>query len=244
MEGEWDRFRVFEALHNRMQICNPMMPEDLDRIASALSPQDGDRALDLACGHGELLIRMAERAAIQGLGVDLSPWVLLRAREASRRRVPNARIRWLLGNAHEIEADGYDLVTCLGASWIWHGFSGTVRAMVNQLTVGGRIAVGDLRLRDGVALDEVIEAYGRVLSADEQRAAIENQRLEVVDRLDPGDAAWDAYQRRIEDSVEAWSQRHPGPEADRFSAEQARWRTDHDRDMTFLAWSVWVARAA
>jgi len=36
----------------------------------------GARALDIACGKGELLVRLAERHATRGVGVDLSPYCI------------------------------------------------------------------------------------------------------------------------------------------------------------------------
>lgn len=244
VEGEWERFKVFEALHHRMRICNPMSRTDVSQLADLLQPKDGEKVLDIACGHGELLIQLAERAPVHATGVDLSPWVLVRAHAEAAQRVPSARIRWVLGNAQDVPEDRYDIVTCVGASWIWHGFSGTATALVDRLADGGRIGVGDLRLRDGVALDDVVETYGRVLTADEQEAALVDLGLEVLGKLDPGDASWNAYQERIDASARAWRDAHPGEEAERFLAEQARWRVDHDRDMGFLAWTVWIARRA
>ena len=56
------------------------------------------------------------------------------------------------------------------------------------------------------------------------------------------DAGWDDYQARIEDSAVSWYDLHPGPEAERFLAEQRDWRRDHDRDRDLLKWTVWTAR--
>lgn len=242
VEGEWERFEVFEALHHSMSICNPMTDADLDQLVFSLAPQSGDRALDIACGHGELLIRLAATRGVIGTGIDLSPWVLARATERASMRVPGASLRWVLGNAHAMPVDRFEIVTCLGASWIWHGFAGTVRAMAERLTVPGRLAVGDLRLKDGADLKDVVETYGTVLTAPEQAAVLEQEGFEVVDRLDPGPASWDAYLERIAVSATAWQELHPGATADRYLFEQEQWRRDHDRDMQFLAWTVWVAR--
>ena len=129
VEGAWDRFEVFEALHHGMRICNPMTGADLDVVLDALAPHPGERWLDVACGHGELLIRGAERAEIAGVGVDLSPWVLVRSLEAALERKVANRLEWRLGDAHDLGKDErFDIVSCLGASWIWHGFAGTARA--------------------------------------------------------------------------------------------------------------------
>lgn len=242
VEGEWERFEVFEALHHRMAICNPMSHVDVDQLIGLVDPQPGESVLDIACGHGELLIRMAEESVIEGTGVDLSPWVLARAHSAAAARVPNASLRWVLGNAHDLSDERHDIVTCIGASWIWHGFAGTVRAMSQRLEPSGRIGVGDLRVKDGVDARSVVESHGVVLTATEQAAILEQEGFEVLDRLDPGEASWNAYQDRISESATAWQELHPGDAADRYLQDQAQWRRDHDRDMAFLTWSVWVAQ--
>ena len=243
VEGEWERFEVFEALHHGMRVCNPMSGADVTAIVERVEPRAGESVLDIACGHGELLIQLAERAPIRGTGVDLSPWVLVRAQREAAGRVPIERIRWVLGNAHELPLDRYDIVTCVGASWIWHGFTGTVAAMADRLHPGGRIAIGDLRLKEDRDLDEVVETYGRVLTADEQASTLADHGFTVIERVDPGVASWNAYQERIADSVAQWRLAHPGDQADRYVSEQERWRRDHDRDMAFLDWSVWIARS-
>lgn len=249
MEALWERFEVFEALHHLMRICNPMTERDVMQLADILGPADGESALDIACGHGELLIQLAERAEVEAVGIDLSPWVFAHAVAEARRRAPDGRFRWIVGEAREAVPDlfedhRFDVVTCLGASWIWHGFRGTVEACARQSRRGGRVAVGDLRLRDGADLTEVVETYGRVLTAAEQRQIIEDAGLEIIDRIDPGDAAWDAYQTRIDASARAWLAANPGSAAERYVADQQAWRADHDRDMEFLDWTVWVARCA
>ncbi len=238
--GEWDRFRVFEALHHRMSICNPMSSDDLGLLVEILNPAEALTMVDIACGHGEMLIRAAEQGA-SGVGVDLSPWVLVRALDEAGRRVPSSDLRWVLGNARDLPRQSVELASCLGASWIWHGFGGTVDALLSHLTIEGRIAIGDLRLRSGADLDAIVETHGRVLTADEQAEHLRSRGLTILERIEPGKDSWDDYQRRIDVSARAWSELHPGPEAEGYLEEQAAWRRDHDRDMEFLDWTVWIA---
>jgi len=241
VNSAWDRFEVFEALHHNMQICNPMMGEDLDRVLAGLSPRDGDHVLDIACGHGELLIRAAARVAIHGVGVDLSPWAVVRACENAGATASRGEIEWWLGDAHELPGDeAYDVVSCLGASWIWHGFEGTAGAMVTRSRRGGRLAIGDLRLRAGVDGDAISRSYGRVMTETEQRAVLDRLGVDVTDRIDAEQAGWDGYQRRIADSAHSWAALHPGPDAERYLREQAQWREEHERDRRFLDWTVWT----
>ncbi len=243
LNGEWGRFRVFEALHHGMAICNPMSSDDLDRLVDALDPIDRERALDLACGHGELLLRMAERAAIDGVGVDLSPWVIVRAATKAAQRSLVGAVTWWVGEARGAATEPqWDIVTCLGASWIWHGFDGTARALLARGRSGARIAVGDLRLRKAVDAASVAETYGRVLTVGEQADALASLGLLDIAELPIEESGWDDYQERIEASAVAWCKLHPGEEAERFLAEQRAWKRDHDRDRELLQWTVWTAR--
>ena len=243
LEGEWERFRIFEALHHAMDICNPMTKGDLDCLVDALDPSDGERALDLACGHGELLLRMAARSSIEGMGVDLSPWVIARAAAKTGSASLPGSITWCVGQARTAGTDtSWDIATCLGASWVWHGFPGTVRALASRIGPGGRIAVGDLRLHEGADPDRVAEEHGRVPTREEQAEFLADAGLCDIDELALAPGGWDRYLERIAESAETWAAQHPGVEAERFVSESESWRLEHERDRAFLTWTVWTAR--
>lgn len=240
VEGVWQRFEIFEALHHSMRICNPMTSENLDAVAEALAPSDGDHVVDIACGYGELLFRLAKQADIVGTGIDLSPWMLVGADRYATDEVPDANLHWVLGDAKHFDLQPVDIVASLGATWIWHGFPGTVRAIAAGTRPGGRLAIGDMRLRDGVDHREVAKEHGRVLSIDEHDHAIVDCGVRIIDRVDTADASWVDYLSRTRLAAAAWRDLHPGPRADEFVAEQEVWETDHERDQPILTWSVWI----
>lgn len=237
------RFEIFEALHHTMRICNPMSPADLERVVGLLEVKDGHSVLDIACGYGELLIRLAQRAAITGIGLDLSPWMIRTACEEAATRVPEARLEWELGEAkHAYEDERFDRVLCLGASWIWLGLNGTLNALAQRTKPGGVVAVGDMHTRTGVDPADVVSSHGRVDSLSYQEALFADHGLELIERVATEDASWDDYLRRTHEGAAAWLVAHPGKRAERYVAEQRQWQANHKQDREVLTWSVWIAR--
>lgn len=242
VERAWERFHVFEALHHRMDIMNPLSSADLDQVVSALDATDGDRVLDIACGHGELLLRLADAAAIEGVGIDLSPWQIARAAARSRRRAMRGSLSWWLGKAEDLPAEPeWDIVLCVGASWIWDGFAGTAQAVVHRTRPGGMIALGDLQRRPDTDPARVPD-YEDALTVDEQRRTLQDYGVTPLAEIAGSSGAWEDYQRRIEESAAAYRALYPGPQAEQFYADQAKWAADHVGDEKLMAFTVWVGR--
>ena len=242
VESLWDRFEIFEALHHEMTIDNPMTSADLDEVVALLSPKEGDAVLDIACGHGELLRRLSRRASLSATGVDLSPWMLRTAHALSE--AASLGIAWHLADGKDFAANrSFDIAACLGGSWIWHGFGGTVRALAVRAAPGGRIAIGDMHLRDGLDAAAVTKSHGAVESIDELEAHFARHGLDIVGRVNTTDEAWDSYLARTRGCVESWARLHPGDRSASYLEEQQRWQRDHARDREILTWSVWVAQS-
>ncbi len=238
VDHAWRRFRPFEALHHRLAICNPLRPEDLDLLLDVLDPDDGQEWLDLACGHGELLIRAAERAAILGTGVDLSPWVLARAVHGARSRRLRGKLTWVLGDAAAYPERPHDVATCLGATWVFGDFSGTVSGLVRRVRPGGLIAIGDLQVRS-VADRKALEGRPEAAAAtrDEQIVALRALGVKPVAELVPPDEAWAAYHRGVIDSAKAYDD--PAVAVD-YVAMARQWQRDYEDVRRHLAWTIWV----
>ena len=239
VDGEWERFQPYEPLHHLQEICNPMSDEELDRVIAALAPMSGHHVVDIGCGPGELLLRIAARHDVDAVGVDRSPWMITRAHERSRTRPLRGRVEWWLGDGTGV-GDGreWDLAVCLGASWVWHGFAGTARALRNRVRPGGRIAIGDLRLRAGA--DPAL-LPGSVLTGGDQLEAMETLALDPIVELVSDDASWRAYHERVIANAELYAIGSEGdPLWDRRDLARD-WMEDFERDRQVMTWSVWVA---
>ena len=236
-----DRFEVFEALHHGLEIASPMSSRDLDAVVDLLEPADGDVVVDLACGTGELLIRAAQRASIQGTGVDLSPWMIAAACRRAES-IGGADLRWAVAEAREWPVDAAQVVTCLGASWVWHGLGGTIRAVAERVRPGGRVAVGDMRRADSVAAADLAKSHGPVPGAEEIDALFATHGLEVLGRVTTSNADWQTYRERTRAAFEAWVVETSSRRADEYRDVLAAWEADQRRDADVLVWSVWVGR--
>jgi SAM-dependent methyltransferase len=243
VKDAWERFYPFEALHHLHEICNPMRHSDLAAVIDALGPTDHARVIDIACGHGDLLLEMARRASIRGVGVDLSPWVLLRAHARASRAESQGSLEWWLGEGAAVpRRPVWDIVTSLGASWIWHGFEGTVRALAGRLRPEGRLAIGDLRLRDDADRERLRQAgapEAAMPTRDEQVAILTGLGLDPISEMAAPDQAWEQYHLTVLASAEAYASEHP--DAD-YRHLAAAWMEDFQRDRQLLTWNVWVAR--
>lgn len=240
VEGEWDRFQPYEPLHHLQRICNPMSDAELDRVIDALDPGPGHRIVDIGCGPGELLLRIASHHDVSAVGVDRSPWMITRAYERSLDQPLPGRVEWWLGDGKDAAAgEEWDLATCLGASWVWHGFTGTARALRNRLRPGGRIAIGDLRLRHGA--DPTL-LPGSVLTRSDQIGALGQLGLTPLVELVSEDDSWRAYHQRVIANAELYAVGFEGDPLRDRRAMAREWMEDFERDRRVMVWSVWVAQ--
>jgi SAM-dependent methyltransferase len=106
----------------------------------------GERVLDIACGKGEFLIRLAELYGIAGIGIDISPYCIRDSEEKRRKRVPNSDIRFVKMDGADYKPEApcsFDLALCIGASWVYGGHLGTIQALKGMVKKGGLIVVGE-----------------------------------------------------------------------------------------------------
>ena len=86
-----DRSRASAIGHGEMPFHNPISASAVDALIDLLPLEAGDAALDVGCGRGELLIRIAEASGAHGFGVDSSEEQIARARHEAATRVPAHR---------------------------------------------------------------------------------------------------------------------------------------------------------
>jgi SAM-dependent methyltransferase len=194
-----DIWRFYAITHADHVVCNPTSSERIDELVALLDLPPEARVWEAACGKGELLIRLAERYRAGGTGVDTSPYELRVARDRAAARVPAAELAFVEGDAAaNLPVPGsVDLAACVGASWIWGGHRGTLRALRPLVRPGGLLLVGEPHWRrepdpaylaaTGVGADE----FGTLA---ENAAAGVDEGLTLLYVLPSTEADWDRYE--------------------------------------------------
>jgi len=90
-----DKWKYYDIRHKRHLLCNPMNKEKFERLCKLLRLSPKARVLDIACGKGEFLIRLAELYNISGVGVDISPYCISDCLRKRQNRVPNSNIEFI-----------------------------------------------------------------------------------------------------------------------------------------------------
>ncbi|HSO19369.1 MAG TPA: class I SAM-dependent methyltransferase, partial [Desulfosarcina sp.] len=117
MEIPW---KFYDITHGEHLVCNPMSEEKLTRLVELLRLPTDAHVVDIACGKGEFLIRLAEAYSTRGMGIDISPFFIAEANRRLKARAPSAGITFTEMNGADFKPDephSLDLASCIGASW-------------------------------------------------------------------------------------------------------------------------------
>jgi SAM-dependent methyltransferase len=146
-----DTWKFYDITHRDHVLCNPTSVAKLDEVIGLIHLSPRPTVLDIACGKGEFLLRLAEAPAARsgggfhGVGVDTSPFVIAELEEAARLRVPAAKfeLHQMDGADYRPEPGTFDLASCLGASWTFGGHRATLEALRDAARPGGQVLVGE-----------------------------------------------------------------------------------------------------
>lgn len=200
-----DTWKFFDITHRDHVVCNPVTVTKLDELIGYLDLPAPARVLDIACGKGELLLRVGERWAapagsgLHAVAVDLSPFCIADLRAAAAARLPEADVEMLLmdGAAYRAEPASFDLACCLGASWTFGGHPATLRYLAAAVRPGGLVLVGEPFWRaapdpeylaaNGLSREDFGSHAGNV------EAAVEEGLIPLLALVSSGDE-WDRYE--------------------------------------------------
>lgn len=237
-----DPFRFTTLAHAGRANLGPLDDADLDALVAALPLAHGARAMDLGCGKGELLVRLAVRG-VTGLGVDHNPWHIRDAVARAAAAGVADRIDWLVADAQTVPLpDPLDLVACIGASGAIGGPIHAPESLAELVRPGGLIVLGEGYWR---VPPETVRAIsfgirpGEMLPHAETLERMTAAGLELVAVRDSGEAAWERYERAYADAIGRWAAASPddpdrGAFLERIAFMGESWATWRRDAMGFL----------
>ena len=138
--------RFHEISESRHRILNPFTAEKLRLLGRICAGERPTRMLDLCCGKAEMLCTWAVEHDVSGIGVDISEVFLAAARLRADDLEVGDRITLVHADAakYVVEIDTqFDIVSCVGATWIGGGLVGTLDLMRPRVKPRGLLIVGE-----------------------------------------------------------------------------------------------------
>ena len=222
------RERLSAITHGDRAFHDPLDPAVVDEVLAFAALGPGDRALDIGCGPGELLVRLAERTGCGGLGVDLAAAQIEEARRRAAARAPGAQLEFRAADAGTIEGE-FALSACVGSTHALGGLDEALDRMARLTRPGGHVLLGDgfwareptaeyLQALGGATRDELPDYAGLVRAG-------ERHGLTAVHVRVASEADWDRYEWTLIANGERFLADHPdAPEAGDLRAWVARAR--------------------
>ena len=241
-----DRWKYYDVTMRDHRFCNPLSSEKVDELIEVIRLAPGGRVLDIACGKAELLVRLVERRGVSAVGIDLSPYCVRDAREKVGARVPGADVTLLELDGAEFRDDpaSFDLTMCVGASWVFGGHAGTLRALAGFTRPGGLVLVGEPFLQRDLGPSVAGAELESVSSHADNAAAGETLGLTLLYTLVSSDDDWDHYEGLRWQAAERYAVAHPDdPDVPEILA---RTRAGRDRYLRWerdaVGWGVYLFR--
>lgn len=140
-----DIWKYYDITHADHVHLNPLSGARLEEVIDLLDLKAGAQVLDVGCGRAELLIRLAERYGAKGVGIDRSPYTIKRARDEVQRRSAEGQVVLFHQDGGDYFAPpaSFDVTMCLGATFAFQGYRGTLRALARMVRPDGLVLIGE-----------------------------------------------------------------------------------------------------
>jgi SAM-dependent methyltransferase len=209
----------------------PMSDERAAKLIAGLAVTPQDHVLDLGCGWGEFLLRVAEsEPTCRATGIDADTEMIERGRRnASDRRIDD-RVTLEVGDISAFEAEA-NVVIASGVSHAWGGTQPMLAALKRSVRPGGKVLIGDgiWRCPPTDAALQALEATADdflSLAAIVDAAIASGYRLLGISEVN--DDEWDDFESGWCAGYERWLLANPAhPEApaarERVDDHRTRW---------------------
>jgi SAM-dependent methyltransferase len=240
-----DRVRYSTIAHREHVFCSPLAEQTVDALLAQLKLAAGARVLDVGCGKAQMLIRLAERCGIIGVGIDPNVAFLDQAKAQAQALAQPLTLHAARLGEVDLAPGSFDAALCIGSTHAFGSYAQALHGLKALVRGGGTIVVGEgyWKQPPAAAYLEVLGGTGDEFTSHERNIrAGEELGLELRFAIASTDDEWDAYEGLYADSVERFAAEHPD-DADR-GAMLARIRTWREAYITWgrgtLGFGVYV----
>ena len=243
--------RFHEIAETYHRILNPFTEEQLMLLGEICHLNPKTRLLDLACGKAEMLCRWAQKYGLHGTGVDISSVFLESARNRANELNVSDNLTFIQGDAgkYSPEAHVYDVVSCIGATWIGNGLAGTIELMRPAVTRNGLLLIGEPYWIESPP-ESAYEALGiepnEYATLDITLDRLESSGAKLVEMVLASHYGWDRYEAPRWMAIDDFLRDNPNdPDASALNEWISNSRRAYLKyGRRYLGWGVFVLRPA
>jgi SAM-dependent methyltransferase len=234
-------YAVAERDHD---IQNPTSPEKIRSLGRLLRLGPTSRVLDLACGKAGPALILAREFSCAVTGVERASEFVSAAHERVARSGLEQLVHLVESDAAELELESaaYDVVMCLGASFVWGGLDATLTALTPAARKGGHVVVGEPYWRRWPLPEGIADGGFLPLKQTSDRFAAAGLQLEAL--IVSSEDDWDRYETLHWRAVEEWLAEHPDdPDADQFRRRHESHRDEYLQwGRELFGWAIFAGR--
>lgn len=143
--------------------------------------------------------------------------------------------------------NAYDVVSCLGATWIGDGLVGTIHLLEKALKPDGIMIIGEPFWNKLPAdqqcklMEATLDEYATLVGTLDR---IESAGFELIEMVAANLDSWDRYVAKKWISIDTWLRENPGDEdAEKLKTLNAKWKRQYlELEREFYGWAVFVMR--
>lgn len=244
-----DVWKYYDIVHRHHKLMNPVDTKKIEELYTLLDLKPDSNVVDIGCGKGEMLIRLAEDYRVEGAGIDKSPYCIREAEKQRLNRVPRAGLKFLEmdGARYKTTDDPADLAMCIGATWIYGGYNNTLTSLSNMAKPNGLVMVGEPFWRSDPPKDYLeSESFSRELFSTHYGNVVIGEKvgLTLAYTLVSSEADWDTYEGLHWFAASEYSLSRPkDPDLKDLLARVSKEKHSylrHGRDV--LGWAIYLFR--
>jgi cyclopropane fatty-acyl-phospholipid synthase-like methyltransferase len=232
--------RFWSIVEQHHDIQNPASPAKLDHLIDLMNLQPHQHVLDIGCGRGWLLHRIATRTGAQGTGVEINPWFCQTARQRAQESSISDNITIVQSDARDVrfEPHAFDAVFCIGATFALGGLTNAVAFARKTAKPGAPIIIGDI-FRYHAQTPSHLAEYESVPTLAELVDIVRGD-AEPFEMLVSTLEEWDRYETKKWQTAHSWITQNPDdPEHADFMSQVSSMRRDYlhlERDA--IGWAM------